>query len=54
MKEIKKCCIFHKWSHWKDLHEPEVSEHITIRQIKECLDCGKKKGRAVTYVKYVR
>lgn len=54
METKSKCIIWHRWSFWKDAQEPEISAHITIKQIKECLDCGKKKGRAMTYVKGVR
>jgi len=54
MENKNKCIFFHRWSLWKDMHEPIASEHITIRQIRECYDCGKKKARAVTYVRTVK
>ena len=54
MENKNKCIFFHRWSMWKDMHEPIANEHITIRQIRECYDCGKKKARAVTYVKTVK
>lgn len=38
---------WHNWNKWEDINtEFEGREHIYIKQIRVCRDCGKKRGRS--------
>jgi hypothetical protein len=52
-EENNNCRFFHNWNKWQDI-DISGSEHVYIKQIRECKKCAKKKGRSVCYVNQVK